>query len=574
MKALRQAWRRLGSPDAISWVLLTLNGIQQFAGAMVAPFTDISGRVGEFLGLRLLALLATFAVLGLGKLLLLRFARVRPKPFLTLTILLTATTTTPIVTNWLLIVFAFTDEWTLLRRLLVAIPGSFSIFLLSAILVTHARDLARQNVELATVADELVATREKAAERIEQRRDDLVRAVRAEVRQALSALRRTTDAKDDPLKKLIDDVVRLMSYRLSREIDTYEPQRTIIPETRPSWQAVVTAAMRGNPAHPVATTVWIGLLVGMFLITGEGLAGVFGVLTFAAVSFSILSLARLVWGSLSPTHSTGFRIALYSLFVIAFSGVSAPAMEVTSGYSFTAPLAFTGWVMLSIFMTWTVTLVFAVNDNLRTTFAELTLTVDELKREVIQLNGEFRMLQKRVSRVLHGPVQEAISASIHRLQSIDAAERQAELIEELRSEIENALELLNNADESAPNLDIAFHNLVELWDELVEITIDLSDNARTLLESDPATSSGLIELVREACANAMKHGDAKHIQVAIRPGLVHDTIDLVVENDGTPLGSEGRAGLGSQIFTERCLSWSRMQVGSLVRLEAQIPLHT
>lgn len=45
-----------------------------------------------------------------------------------------------------------------------------------------------------------------------------------------------------------------------------------------------------------------------------------------------------------------------------------------------------------------------------------------------------------------------------------------------------------------------------------------------------------------------------------------------VENDGTALKLGQTAGLGSQIFDEMCLEWSRIQLANAVQVNALIPI--
>ena len=150
---MKQAWNRLGSPDAISWIMVVLLLVQLASGSLVAPFTDLNGRIFEFLAVRITSVLVISAVLGLGKMLLLHVARKRPMPVLTLGIFAVATVVGSVTQNWLLIVTQFTDQWTIGQRLIVAIPGLFAFLLVSGILISLARELARNNQELAKTAD-------------------------------------------------------------------------------------------------------------------------------------------------------------------------------------------------------------------------------------------------------------------------------------------------------------------------------------------------------------------------------------------------------------------------------------
>ena len=570
---MKQAWERIGTPDAISWVVVFLLSVQQVSGSLTAPFADISGRVSEFLFLRITSLLVMFAVLGFGKLLLLRFAQTKPKPLLTLAVFLCTVFAGTVSINGLLILAEFTDEWNLGRRLIVAIPGSFTILILSALLVTYTRELARRNQEIALSATELEQIRNDSSQRLQDRKDKIINDVQHQLESALftnseGSMPKTTDN----LKSLIDDVVRPMSYQLSREVSPYTPEEKKIISPRVSWSEVLTIAMKNNPAHPIASTLWVGALVGMFLITGFGALGLLATLALCAISFLVLSIPRMFWKYLPIKIRTLPRVFIFSFFIITMAAILAPTMEAITGYRFTLVHAYIGWLILAFFMTWTVTIIFAVNDNLSSTFTQLSHTVEELKRETIYLKNELRSMQKGMSRILHGPIQEAISASIHKIQTHKQKSQQNKAVEDLNQRIKVLLSSLNETTHIRINFEQALNELTELWDEVALINIDTSSQTLQEIQKDPYCESALLELIREGCNNAIRHGEAKNIDVSIGVSPHKDQIFLIMTNDGKPLQPHHKSGLGSQIFDECCLSWKREQVGPLVRVEASIPL--
>lgn len=554
--------------------MVLLVSVQQIAGSLTGPFVDITGRVWEFLLIRIIALLAMFAVLGLGKLALLRWARERPKPLLSLAIFALTTLTGIISINGMLIQANFTDTWTIPQRLVVALPGIFSILLLSALLVSFARDHARRNAELAATAAELALASTESARRIEQKRLVLIEEVREEIQLALGALDETTStSSSDDLKSLIDDVVRPMSYQLSSGVAVSMPERIKLADPKISWPTVIETSLRINPAHPVAAGAWLSALVCLFLLTGVGVIGLVGAAALFALTFGILQMTRLGWRYVPTRLPVWARAMAFSAALLAISLLSAPVMQALTGYDFTVPHAYIGWIILSMFMMWTVTLVFGVNASLRETSQQLEDAVDSLKRENIQLSNEFRVLQKGVSRVLHGPIQEAIAASIHRLQSRSERQSRVEIVADMQERIFTALQTLTEPQELHIDFDTTLRDLVELWDEVVEIQCTIEADAREAMSHDPASASALVELIREGCNNAIRHGSAQHIDIRVSLAAHAREIALEVANDGNPLAPNSRRGLGSQVFDERCLSWSREQNGALVRLEARIPLN-
>ncbi len=94
------------------------------------------------------------------------------------------------------------------------------------------------------------------------------------------------------------------------------------------------------------------------------------------------------------------------------------------------------------------------------------------------------------------------------------------------------------------------------------------------IQSDSSPSHALVELVREACANATRHGEATSIEISVTLGDQDRAIELAFGNDGLPLPAHPKLGIGSQLFDEQTLSWSRTQEGDTVRVTARLPLAT
>ena len=570
--AVKSAWNRLGSPSAIGGVLILIISVQVIGGSLTAPFVDLTGRLPEFMFARVVSLIGMITLLLLGKLLLLKFACKRPRPLITLTTFATATIALSALMNYLLIVTNFTNEWNLPQRLAVAVPGSFAILIATALLTTHARELSARNDQLRITATELAETKSATLDRANQRRDSLIASIRGEVQRAIATL-----VEDQPtetaqgLKHFIDDVVRPLSYRLDREVPLREETITSLSNPRISWRSLIHDAVRGNPAHPVSTTVWLGILLAGFLIPGFGVRGLIALIPHLLVMYVLLIITRALWNHVPKTWSDSARSVLFSLVIFTYTLAPLGLSKALTGYDFFAVTAITGWLVLNFFITWTIAAMFAVQESLAETNARLTQSVDELKREVISTNNQLRLVQKRASRILHGPVQEAITASLLRVNTSGAGLLDADNLEALKSRISNALDRIGQPTVSTEVLNTSLADLVELWEDVVTIHIDISEQSRRYIQSDSVACSALIELIREACGNAIRHGSARNITVIASWNPTERAIELSINNDGAPLQDSLTAGLGTRMLDEMCLSWSRSQNGNQVELDAVIP---
>lgn len=177
-----------------------------------------------------------------------------------------------------------------------------------------------------------------------------------------------------------------------------------------------------------------------------------------------------------------------------------------------------------------------------------------------------------MSRVLHGPVQDAITSTLVRLQSSGTQLQDPKLAADLRARISSSLDLLSAPAYPDTDLRLLLDDLEELWSDTVTIHTECSDEDFELLHEHQTAAYTVSEVLREACSNAIRHGNAKH--VSIRLDIAEDSrlVEIVVENDGAKLNPNAKLGLGSHLFDEVSLGWSRDQVGNLVRLTVRIPL--
>lgn len=569
---MRKVWVRLGRPDAIGWPVVAIFVPQVFLGSYAATFVDVTGRLPDFTWARLVSTLAMVAVLLLGRLALNIFAHTTPRPEITMFFMVATVATGASAQNGMLVALGVTDVWNIGQRLILAGPGLFALLLVACIIVSSARESARQNSELADVAKRLAETRGRTQELAQEKGDQLLASIRAEIDQALRALStsRKSQVKAN-LSDLLDDVVRPMSYRLSTEIAPLETPPALVTSEKISWPKAFRGALEKNPAHPHTTTAWLAILVGSYLVTSLGLPGLLAALFSGGLAWISLFVLRRSW-SHTRGLSLGQRATLYSGVILLYSIGSAVGMTEISGYNFLLPHSFIGFVLLSLSMGWTISLVYGLNHSLDQVHLQLQTTVSELQRDVVSLTNDVRERHKRFSRVLHGPIQSALLALIQRIDK-DASETQiSSELAEFQQSLEAALSAASTeAEAPSSRFDDALSDLVEFWDEIAAIAVSIDPRIPRDLHQNHPCLRVTLELIREAIGNAIKHGQAKTITVSVAPNDAQGAIELVVDNDGRALGTSTLPGVGSRLFDESCLSWSRHQVGPLVRLKALVP---
>jgi two-component sensor histidine kinase len=89
------------------------------------------------------------------------------------------------------------------------------------------------------------------------------------------------------------------------------------------------------------------------------------------------------------------------------------------------------------------------------------------------------------------------------------------------------------------------------------------------IDSDPICSRLSGEIIVELCSNAIKHGKAQKIWVAV--SLVGDRIaSVIVKNDGEGLKPEA-SGFGSQLIEQSCLNREQFEVEGLTVVTVTVP---
>jgi signal transduction histidine kinase len=120
------------------------------------------------------------------------------------------------------------------------------------------------------------------------------------------------------------------------------------------------------------------------------------------------------------------------------------------------------------------------------------------------------------------------------------------------------------------DLDARLAAIAATWEGLADVTVDLDVGVRAHLMSDPIARATLCDVIAEACANAVIHGSASRIDVAVRPegdaaggegargaaGSALTAVELRVADDGRAPATRQDQGLGSRILTASSTRWT------------------
>lgn len=569
---MKEYLRRLGTPQAISWFSFAFLVVLQGSGSVVSSLAPFEGRLLEFLLIRSAAFIPLGVLLAMGKFLLNRAATSTPRPLITITFLLLAISAGTATFDSLLVAFQFTEEYLFPRRLITALPGAMTGSILVSLLVTSAKEQSLANSRMLLAADRLVALGGDIEQRLSERRTELVQEIRGQIEAQLARFGPGGSATATVLRDLIDDVVRPLSYSLAKRTRGVSGREITAGENQVAWGPVLNGALSAKPFHWRIQAPILGAIGASFLTLNFGLAGLLAAVGLVVVSGIILALAQLVWPTLPPALPLLMRVFLFVLVTTAVSYAGGWVVVLATGFSVLGPVKFPAWWTIVTVALAAATLVLAVFQMLRATEEKLSSTLKELKREVATLNTSLRQLHKSISRILHGPVQEAVNSMLIGLDNHPERAETPEFSAQLRSRMMDALSLLDSPEikDSDPALVVAY--LQELWAGSADITLTVSAEDLDLIRSHQQTAYAVSEVMREACHNGLRHGHATAISVAIEVPLDKKSVNVCVSNSGIPVDPDATHGIGSQLFDDLCMKWTRQPTDDGTQFSASLPL--
>jgi hypothetical protein len=571
---MKQIWLRLGRTDAINWIVIAVVATLQFVGSFVITNANPSGRELLFVGCIAVSVIVVILILLLTRYGLIPFTHLKARPFVLLAMLQVAAVARAVAYDYLLVTLNFAPEGMLFSRVYASQFNIFVAGIVVASLVAMARDFSESNEKLSHTLGKLQAAQEDVESRLKNRRTALLASIRSQLESALSSVSGLNVSSDTQhLKSMIDDVVRPISHRLGREFSATTDEQVLGLGSRIRWSSVTKYALETNPVHPVWLTLWTAFVSFQVISIAAGEEFALPYIS-AVVMFGLwFTASRFVWKKTANKLGVLARALSFSVLMMSTPLVVNYLLELEFGLQF-----FNGRVVISaalyfLVMAWSLALVIAVAGLLKRTNLELVEATTQLRRRLVTDNVSALHFEQAVSHVLHGPIQDAIAASLKRIQSMppDALPGDSE-VEIVRNHIENALQLLNDSPLRNYSIERGLKGLAALWSGLVDINVSLDKKTVEVLESAQTTSSIIIEVVREAVSNAIRHGDATKIDIDIKYIEFPADIHITVNNNGKSLSTQTSTGIGTKLLTDMTLEWSRENHPEGVELRAIVPL--
>jgi signal transduction histidine kinase len=196
---------------------------------------------------------------------------------------------------------------------------------------------------------------------------------------------------------------------------------------------------------------------------------------------------------------------------------------------------------------------------------------NSLAREAALFEQQMWIARRNWSFVVHGTVQAALTAAITRLSSEEPLEQYQ--IDLVKQDLKRASVALSQTPEADINLEAALSDIATTWSGICKIDFEFTERARRSLKRDANARMCVNEICKEAVSNAVRHGEAKKIQISIDRSA-DELLIIQVADDGRGFWGSTKPGVGSRMFDYLTISWSISNNRSIARtvLEARLPL--
>jgi signal transduction histidine kinase len=376
------------------------------------------------------------------------------------------------------------------------------------------------------------------------------------------------------LQALINDTLRPLSAMLASNQPKLELARLDPTAYRFRWTTALTHLRLRESSRPFT----IGLILASLAVNGfiqylpeiNAISLLF--LTFAVMAAG-LWISRFVIAPLVDRLPPGIRVfaVLAVLFLSGFCG-GLLVLSLGEDRVVAFALSINGGVASAL-----IGALFGINHaaSKETESIELQLNNYEhkLRWTIAALNGQHWLQKKQFARKIHGPIQSEVAAAAIRIERSlstgEVTESGEVVLQNLRDRLAKILDDTKGTSDIRPVL----AEIAETWHGLCKIDLTMSDQVETTLKQDSICVETVLEIAREACSNAIRHGSAENIHLMLEWAEA-DLIKLTVRNDGTKIDSQARRGVGSA-YLDDCSYNHKLEMNKDgATLTATIPFRT
>lgn len=457
---------------------------------------------------------------------------------------------------------------------------------------SNSRRLRAQQQELRSVlasnATALTAGRTEVAELIKARIDLPIQEVSTRLKSQLTS--NVTDlATVRGVANELSDLGTQLVRPLSHEIDDLSQQSLTTstsqaaPKNTPNerWlraRDVATWAVINRAFRPVLVglSVTVGFLAGGYALRAPVLLALItgGLMMLGLwLAAKVLTPVMAAWSFRTRTATT---LAVYAVLGVltacAITLVAAPEQDMYAAWVLSA--------LGSIIVCGLWALIGAVTDRARSSIADLESTNAVIRWEVGEVEVQHQRVRRQLAALLHSDIQSRLMIAAATIDhSLNSGEntRIRESIEaavHMLDDIESTIQQIAQGDDPVPvvvSLTSAIDAVAASWRGVADVDVNCDPDCESLIQAHPQRAASIVEMVREATANAVRHGNAKHIAVAL---VAKDqAIQMTIVDDGSGPANSSGAGLGTRQLHRLSSQWSRQAItGGGTELRILVPI--
>lgn len=456
------------------------------------------------------------------------------------------------------------------------IPASALPFGLAIAVATYAvvaLDQSRSRIgSLRALEQELEAAVKESSQKNTALRDRTIAGIEESIRERLAPLRDiTATTSAEQLRSLAADVVRPLSHALSERVPVWKANTEPLIKIR--WQDIFTQLKPELSMQPgLLTGLSLGAAVTAFLFFFGFELAVPMLICSAASIFLATKGMQQVASKLKPIPSLAARAILMTLMLIT---IAVPAGLINALITLkTADPTFAlraGVIVVPLFG-WFIALGGAAQQETARIETEITEKIDQLTWLKARLNLINWFEQGELARVLHGPVQSAISKGVIRLKEADEG-LSKQVLTEVKNDIEQALSTDSRWAESSRPFEDLVRDLALTWGSICKIDVAISPKGGVALTTDKAAGALAWDVIHDACNNAVQHGKANWVSVRVGDPQAA-AVEIEVLDNGSEYSLSAIPGLGSNIMDSCAISWDRQRQEHQTKLRATLPIQS
>lgn len=376
------------------------------------------------------------------------------------------------------------------------------------------------------------------------------------------------------LQALINDTLRPLSALLASNQPKLELVRLDPTAYRFRWTTALTHLKLRESSRPFT----IGLILATLAVNGfvqylPEISAIWLLLLSFVVLASGLSLSRFVLAGLVDRLPPSIRViaVLAVLFLVGFVG-GLGVLSLGDDPLVAVTLSANGGVASALLGA-----LFGINHAASKEMESIELQLKnyehKLRWTIAALNGQHWLQKKQFARKIHGPIQSEVAAAAIRIERSlstgEVTESGEVVLRNLRDRLAKLLDDTKGTSDVRPVL----AEIAETWHGLCKIELEMSEEVERTLKQDATCVETVLEIAREACSNAIRHGSAEDILLTVEMAN-HELVKLTVRNDGTKVDIDSKRGVGSAYLDDCTYSHALEMNEDGAILTATIPYRT